>query len=180
MAKKTEAAQPDRPDPQSKAEWIINFLLDNDLRHGAEIGVRRGVTTAAILTHVPRSTMIAIDPWAPTPEYQTVNHDRNYAKVCLIEQRFRPRLKIIRALSADAVSDVSDKSLDFVYIDAAHDYDSVLADVHLWRKKVKKNGYMIGDDFNEETFPDVVKAVKKAIGRAKLERGFGDLWFIKV
>jgi hypothetical protein len=40
--------------------------------------------------------------------------------------------------------------LDFVFIDAAHDYESVLADLHAWYNKVAAGGVIAGHDYKNE------------------------------
>ena len=52
-----------------------------------------------------------------------------------------------------------DDSLDWVHLDARHDYASVKADIEAWLPKVKAGGWLSGDDYNEEKWPEVVRAV---------------------
>ncbi len=47
----------------------------------------------------------------------------------------------------DAVKDFEDNSLDFVYIDANHEYDYVKQDITEWTKKVKPGGIVAGHDY---------------------------------
>lgn len=56
----------------------------------------------------------------------------------------------IRLPSTEAAKLYSDSSLDFVFIDAAHDYENVRADLRAWRPKVKAGGILAGDDFPYE------------------------------
>jgi hypothetical protein len=46
-----------------------------------------------------------------------------------------------------------------VYIDAAHDYDTVKRDLETWSKKVKSGGFICGHDYNSNSWPGVVQAV---------------------
>lgn len=50
-------------------------------------------------------------------------------------------------------------SLEWVHLDARHDYASVKADIESWLPKVKPGGWLSGDDYDETKWPEVVKAV---------------------
>jgi hypothetical protein len=52
-----------------------------------------------------------------------------------------------------------DKSLDFVYIDAAHDYENVKKDILAWLPKVKNGGYIAGHDYRYDPNIGVYEAV---------------------
>jgi len=63
--------------------------------------------------------------------------------------------------------------LDFVYLDAAHDYDNVKLDIKCWYPKVREGGILGGHDIIDE-------GVKKAVNeKFKLSYAhFGNEWFI--
>lgn len=54
--------------------------------------------------------------------------------------------------------------VDFVYVDASHSYDNVLADIRAWKKHVKHGGYIAGHDYNWQ-FPGVLRAVFEQFGK---------------
>lgn len=58
--------------------------------------------------------------------------------------------------SAESASKFADASLDFIFIDAAHDYDSVVKDVAAWYPKLKPDGIFAGHDY---PWHEVKKAV---------------------
>src|SRR5260221_412005 len=47
----------------------------------------------------------------------------------------------------EAVEDFEDESLDFVYIDANHEFRYIAEDLCEWTKKVKKGGIVAGHDY---------------------------------
>ena len=53
----------------------------------------------------------------------------------------------MRMTSHQASKMFSDNSLDFVYIDANHSYESVREDLKIWYPKVTNGGYLFGDDY---------------------------------
>lgn len=64
-----------------------------------------------------------------------------------------------------AAKKFEEKSIDFVMIDAAHDYASVRADVRAWLPKLKPGALMAGDDAN---WPGVLIGVHETIPMSEL------------
>jgi hypothetical protein len=58
-------------------------------------------------------------------------------------------VKIIRAESLEGIRQLSDQYFDIMYIDANHQYDYVLRDMMEARKKLKRGGVLIMNDFYE-------------------------------
>jgi len=73
---------------------------------------------------------------------------------------------VIQLLIADSVTAsrlFADASIDWVHLDARHDYASVKADIQAWLPKVKRGGWLSGDDYDELKWPEVVKAVSELL-----------------
>lgn len=62
----------------------------------------------------------------------------------------------------------ADGSLDFVWLDAGHDYASVRSDIAAWLPKVKPGGLLGGDDWPMD---GVARAVREALGAGVVLRG---------
>ncbi|HEX3863880.1 MAG TPA: class I SAM-dependent methyltransferase [Stellaceae bacterium] len=112
-----------------------------------------------------------LSEWAGVPPGDHVNHhfERLYQQVAA---RFDgdARVTIHRAASRDAVTRFPDRYFDFVYVDGAHDYESVLADLHLYGPKLADHGILLGDDFCEHGAAEnaqygVIAAVAKFLRR---------------
>jgi len=86
----------------------------------------------------------------------------------LLDSGFGDKIQLIISDSAAAARLFSDKSLDWVHLDARHDYASVKADIEAWLPKVRQGGWLSGDDYNEHKWPDVVKAVGELLPRAEV------------
>lgn len=135
----------------------------------AEIGVWRGRFSTMMREVTAPRQLLLIDPWSDTAENlpwygRTADHpdaarlfEEAYEEV---RNRFAgdQAVKIIRAPSLTAVKDVPDASLDAVYIDGAHGYEDVRADLKAWAPKVCPGGLLTGDDYKwsgdgGQTFP---------------------------
>lgn len=77
----------------------------------------------------------------------------------LIDCGFGDKVVLIISNSVSASGLFSDGSLDWVHLDARHDYASVKADIEAWLPKIKAGGWLSGDDYDEQKWPEVVKAV---------------------
>jgi predicted O-methyltransferase YrrM len=64
------------------------------------------------------------------------------------------------APSVEAARHFQNGSLDFVFLDADHTYESVKADLAAWWPKVRPGGILAGHDFASE-FPGVEQAVRE-------------------
>ncbi|MEV6280655.1 class I SAM-dependent methyltransferase [Nocardia sp. NPDC051832] len=85
----------------------------------------------------------------------------------LIDCGFGDDVLIVVGDSGSAAGLFADASLDWVHIDARHDYDSVVADITAWRPKVRPGGWLSGDDYIPEAWPGVVAAVDDLLPEAR-------------
>ena len=64
-------------------------------------------------------------------------------------KKYPQRAILMRDFTQLAALKVEDDSLDFVFIDASHDEDSVKKDIEAWTPKVKKGGMISGHDIDQ-------------------------------
>ena len=67
------------------------------------------------------------------------------------------RVVVLRKGSLEAVNEIEDNSLDFIYIDGNHNGDNPKNDISAWYKKMKPGGFMCGHDY--KGYDSVRKAV---------------------
>jgi hypothetical protein len=76
-------------------------------------------------------------------------------------------ISLIVADSVTAAGFFADGSLGWVHLDARHDRENLQADIAAWLPKVRKGGWLSGDDFNELKWPDVVSTVREVLPGAQ-------------
>ena len=92
----------------TREHFLSDIVKNNNLRLGAEIGVRTGRTTFHILDNNPMCEMYAVDKDIT----QFFNDD--------VKEKYGHRLKTYETDSRVSPDFVADKSLDFFFIDASH------------------------------------------------------------
>jgi predicted O-methyltransferase YrrM len=117
---------------------------------GAEIGVYHGEYSRWMLRGVPGLKLWGIDSWESYPGYKDFGkHDLDGALEIALESVKGYDCNLIKARSRDASMDFKDGSLDFVYIDGNHAYESVVEDLALWARKVRPGGIVAGHDYDD-------------------------------
>ena len=128
-------------------ETFAELLAALNYKIGAEVGVERGYFSDILLKCNPNLKLFCIDPWTPYFKVSQRRQDNLFAQA---RQRLDPygnRIIYIKKTSMDALLDIADNSLDFVYIDAIHDLENVSKDITGWEKKVKSGGIVSGHDY---------------------------------
>jgi hypothetical protein len=77
---------------------------------------------------------------------------------------------IITLIISDSVTAsrlLGDATLDWVHLDARHDYASLKTDIQAWLPKVKPGGWLSGDDYDQVKWPEVVQAVGELLPGAQ-------------
>ena len=120
--------------PKQRWEIIINLINEYNYHAIAEIGVSKGDNAYHIIINCELNKFYLIDP-----DY---NGTFNYGWFKKYQQAI-----FLRVPSNQAVRLIDDNSLDLVFIDADHHYDSVKEDIEIWYPKVKKGGIISGHDY---------------------------------
>lgn len=140
--------------PASRWHDLGHMLTDLGFKNAAEIGVYKGKFTAALAKRAPNMKIYAIDAWTSYDGYN------DYCKEDLENEAYwetvrkthdKPNVKLIKGWSTDVAKNFADNSLDYIFIDANHQYEFVVEDLKAWVPKVKKGGIVMGHDYFKMT-----------------------------
>lgn len=126
---------------------LAAIMAEAGFAYGAEVGVRAGYYSRVLCDAIPNLHLLCVDPWAPWSGGRPSQgkQDAYLEKSRLVLAGFN--VDFIRKTSMEAVKDVADGSLDFVYIDALHNFDNVMLDLIHWAPKVRPGGIVSGHDY---------------------------------
>lgn len=142
--------------------------LANDGAHFVEVGAWLGKSTSFMAVEIINSDkkiqFDVVDTWKGSTEHW--NHP-DIKKHGTILHKFNENTRSVRHIinpiqkpSVEASKLYKDKSLDFVFIDAAHDFKNVKNDILAWFPKIKINGTLAGHDIH---FNGVRRAVNEVL-----------------
>ena len=155
---------------QSFYEMCLKAVPENGTL--VEIGSWRGRSTScmgSLIKNTNRNVKFySVDTWEGSDEEEhikLIQELKSQGKTLFDE--FQENIKScgvndviipIQSTSILAAEQFEDNSLDFVHIDASHEYEDVLNDIKSWYPKVKPGGMITGDDYIS-CWDGVVKAV---------------------
>lgn len=137
---------------------ILHLLDTTPNLVGAEVGVFRGDSSIAMLTHLDISKLYLIDAYDkdiadsynPDDASNKFVGDSMFASTKNRLKDHESKLEWLRMDSKYAHTHIEDGELDFVFIDGAHDYVGVTNDLENYYSKVKSGGLICGDDFSNK------------------------------
>lgn len=134
--------------------------------HFVEVGCWKGASAAFMCVEIVNSgkqiRFDCVDTWGGSADNSTpiVNDDSVYNEFLKNLEPVTGYFNPVRMLSTEAAKLYEDNSLDFVCIDASHDYENVKLDILAWLPKVKSGCILAGDDY---PYPGVTQAVNELL-----------------
>ena len=155
----------------SRLELPVLLNARGLLGTAVEVGVDEGVYSDYLLTWWNGRKLISVDAWMEMPAEQytdTCNTsqrsmEEKYESTRTLLAPHGERSEVRRELSVEAAALFEPCSLDFVYLDARHDFDGVTEDLSAWFEKVRPGGLMAGHDYNDGVFVEGVHGVRSAV-----------------
>ena len=116
---------------------------------GAEIGVNTGRYSKTLLDAIKGLKLICVDAWKEHEGIKLMSQKKVAEKYDICLRRLDGyNVEYMKMLSLEACGLIPDCSLDFVYIDAGHGFDSVMTDIICWSKKVRHGGIVSGRNYH--------------------------------
>lgn len=145
-----------------------------------EVGSFIGESTGLFARSGKFISICCVDPWeSPHSRGDVVcTGAEAEAEFNKIQEKYAPIIIKQKGYSVEMAAQHADASLDLVYIDARHSYESVKQDIAAWLPKIKPTGYIAGHDFCL-TFTGVIRAVTETFTQPIML--FQDAsWLIKI
>jgi SAM-dependent methyltransferase len=142
--------------------------------HFVEVGSWKGRSSSFMAVEIINSNknirFDCVDTWEGSIEHKEYDIITNKELYGIFLENIKPVRSVINPVklpSLVAVDSYEDESLDFVFIDASHEYEDVKNDILAWLPKVKKKGILAGHDYG--TFDGVTRAVDEIFLGKKIE-----------
>lgn len=168
---------------------FYDYISNQNYDTLVEVGVWKGHSVSYLASKNPGKKIYAVDLFDEAHRYGNAGV-KFHEQIPYVYDVYNETLKItntrdliedIKGYSWECADKFEDNSIDFVFLDADHAYESVVKDIAAWYPKVKTSGILAGHDYNKETFPGVIQAVTEFIERTGHElhlASTGYVWWV--
>lgn len=129
---------------------VLNFNDAEFVEIGCDQGQSFSFLGVEVINQNKNIKLNAIDTWGDNINSWNSN-EKTYSifleNTKPVRDVLKDKVNIIRSFSVEASQKFEDKSLDFIFIDACHEYDCVIADLNAWFPKLKPGGWIAGHDY---------------------------------
>lgn len=165
--------------PEIKDRGEFSLLCNwRKLYRAVEVGVDRAGFAEEFMARWRGHNYFGIDTYESYPEFPW-SRETDYLMAVARFERSKINCKLIKSESVAAANLLKQydglyfadlRLVDFIYIDAGHDYESVIKDLEAWWPLVSEIGVLAGHDY-DESHPGVVQAVDEFFdGKATVYR----------
>lgn len=152
----------------ANANSLDQIIQKNKPIVAIEVGSWLGASTRFIAERVAK--VYAVDTWCGSPLEAVHMNDPRLPHLYqqflsnTIHAGLTDRIIPIRMNSLEAAKALRGK-VDLIYLDAAHDTNSVIADILAWYPHLRKGGVMCGDDWSWPTVREAVVHCSRVLNK---------------
>lgn len=159
-------------------ENIVKIFPTNS--HFVEVGVWKGMSAVFMAVEIINSNknikFDCVDTWEYVETSSEIKPEQFTKLFDIFLKNVEPvkdKINIVKSISWEGAKLYEDNSLDFIWIDAGHDYESSFKDISSWYPKLKEDGIIGGHDyhFNVGAF----KSVNEIFGKNNIKQ-IGSSW----
>ncbi len=137
-------------------DWLYEMACKMDSI--VEVGCWRGKSTHALASGC-KGIVWAVDHWQGSPSERGGAHrlatEKDVHAMFLENVGHMPNIEVLKMDSVEAAKLFKDRSVDMVWIDGGHDYNSIWNDLNAWWPKVKK--ILCGHDIGQDGVPSALQ-----------------------
>ena len=145
--------------PKLYSEMVKKFSSGSTF---VEVGVWKGKSASYMAVEIANSNkdikFYCVDNWLGSIEHQ------NNLELPKLFEIFTSNMSSLRDYyipikmdSIESAKKFEDNSLEFVFIDASHEYEDVKNDISAWLPKVKNGGILAGHDYHHPPIKEAIK-----------------------
>ena len=161
----TLAEAPKIPGWFHHGQKILSLVEQHRPHVCVELGTWQGASAIPVARSIQRwgGTLTCVDTWSGQ-----LNEDGGSlagkmpvmllsCARAMVEAGVGANVRLIPATTRDAAK-VWSEPIDYLYVDADHSYEGVLADLLAWAPHVRCGGLILGDDYDNAIYPGVKEA----------------------
>jgi len=161
--------------------------LNQDGAHFVEVGSFFGKSSSYMAVNIINSNkkikFDCVDTWRGSSNMKNmpcVINDTMYDTFITNMKPVTGYYNDIKMASVEAAKLYENNSLNFVFLDAGHEYKNVKDDIIAWLPKIKPGGILAGDDLIDR-WPGVSMAVNELLKKAKVKGNASNpcWWYVK-
>ena len=135
---------------------LLDVLSERGIEHACEVGVQKGIYSKEILSRIPSlKKLYLVDLWKNQKNYNDAANVGDWKHQKFFEEsknnvnKWIDKVEFLKGYSVDMCHKIIDESLDWVYVDARHDYCGCKEDIEAYWPKIKPGGILSGHDYHE-------------------------------
>ena len=130
-----------------RGPFFTRAIREHGYKTGVEVGEYLGDFSGTLLLGSDMGKLYSIDRWL---DLDGKPMEKELAETRGKLDKYGARSEVVVSDSIKASGMFGDGSLDFIYIDADHSYEAVLADVKAWWPKLRPGGMISGHDYHDQ------------------------------